>query len=220
MLSDGSIPRLCILRIGGMPWRMFISIGNAIETCAPTSFTLFQADVRHAGHVDEQVVGSDPMLWSLPPVPRGEVVEDRADAERRQDVRRDLEAELAADRPGLAVGRLPEIDLAAHDHVDEFVARREPARLMRVASVGYWFPGNAAGAFEIAEHGAAAGIDQRLDGGIGVLRRVMDLRNVVDGRDAVVELREPAEQFADVDVLRPVVAAQTRPGRTRQYVAK
>ena len=28
-----------------------------------------------------------------------------------------------------AVGRLPEVDLAAHDHVDELVARREPLLL-------------------------------------------------------------------------------------------
>src|SRR4051812_7395731 len=41
-LSDGSMPSVCILMIGGSPWRMFISIGNAIETLAPTSFTLFQ----------------------------------------------------------------------------------------------------------------------------------------------------------------------------------
>ena len=40
---DGSMPRLCILRMGGMPWRMFISIGTASETCAPASLTLCQA---------------------------------------------------------------------------------------------------------------------------------------------------------------------------------
>src|SRR2546430_10024219 len=51
-LSDGSIPRLCILWMGGMPWRMFISIGNAIETCAPTCFTLFQA------------VSDIPVMWT------------------------------------------------------------------------------------------------------------------------------------------------------------
>jgi hypothetical protein len=31
-LSDGSMPKLCILMIGGSPWRMFISIGTATET--------------------------------------------------------------------------------------------------------------------------------------------------------------------------------------------
>ena len=45
---------------------------------------------------------------------------------------------------------------------------------------------------------------QRLDGGVRVLRRVMDLRNVVHRRDAVVELAKSAEQLVDVDVLRPV----------------
>ena len=44
--SDGSMPRLCILRIGGMPCRMFISIGKAIETCAPTSWTACQRHGR------------------------------------------------------------------------------------------------------------------------------------------------------------------------------
>src|SRR2546425_1300573 len=38
-LRDGSMPRLCIFRMGGMPCRMFISIGNAIETCAPAFLT-------------------------------------------------------------------------------------------------------------------------------------------------------------------------------------
>ena len=56
--SDGSMPRLCILRIGGMPCRMFISIGKAIETCAPFLDRL-PARIGHPGHVDEQVVGSD-----------------------------------------------------------------------------------------------------------------------------------------------------------------
>ena len=37
------MPRLCILRMGGMPCRMFISIGTASETCAPASLTFCQA---------------------------------------------------------------------------------------------------------------------------------------------------------------------------------
>ena len=49
--------------------------------------------------------------------------------------------------------------------------------------------GNAARALEIAEGGAASGIEQRLDGGIRVLRRVMDLRDVEHRGDAVIELR-------------------------------
>ena len=32
VLRDGSSPSCCILMMGGMPWRMFISIGNEIET--------------------------------------------------------------------------------------------------------------------------------------------------------------------------------------------
>ena len=61
-----------------------------------------------------------------------------------------------------------------------------------------------AGALEIAEGGAASRIEQRLDGGVRVLGRVMNLRDVVHGRDAVVELRESGEQLVNVHVLRPV----------------
>src|SRR5439155_9848007 len=64
--------------------------------------------------------------------------------------------------------------------------------------------GDASRAFEIAEGGAAARIKERPDRGVGVLRRMMDLRDVVYRRDAVVELREAPEQLADVHVLRTV----------------
>ena len=64
--------------------------------------------------------------------------------------------------------------------------------------------GVASRAFEIAEGGAASGIEQGLDGGVRVLRRVMDLRYVVHRRDAIIELAQRAEQLVDVDVLRPV----------------
>src|SRR5437899_1051586 len=47
-------------------------------------------------------------------------------------------------------------------------------------------------------------MDQRLDGGVRVLRRVMDLRDVVHRRDAVIELGQAPEQLVDVHVLRPV----------------
>ena len=68
VLSDGSSGSCdCILTMGGMPWRMFISIGNASKP-APTSLT-FPGGVRHAGHVDEQVVGSEPDALLTPPVP-------------------------------------------------------------------------------------------------------------------------------------------------------
>ena len=59
-------------------------------------------------------------------------------------------------------------------------------------------------ALEIAEGGATPGIDQRLNGSVGVRRRVTDLRDVVHRGDAVVELAEPTERLIDVDVLRPV----------------
>ena len=49
----------------------------------------------------------------------------------------------------------------------------------------------------------------------------MDLRNVVDGGDTVVELRQAADQFADVDILRPVVAGEAgRPRRSGQHVCE
>ena len=68
--------------------------------------------------------------------------------------------------------------------------------------MGGLLPGGA-GALEIAEGGAAARIEQRLDGGVGMLGRVVDLRDVVHGCDAVVELAEPGEQLVDVHVLWP-----------------
>ena len=60
--------------------------------------------------------------------------------------------------------------------------------LMRNASCGILVAGHAAGTLEIAEGGTAARIEQRLDGGVGVLGRVMDLGDVVHRRDAAVEL--------------------------------
>ena len=49
----------------------------------------------------------------------------------------------------------------------------------------------------------------------------MDLRNVVDGGDAVVELRQSAEQLADIYVLWPVVAGEAgRPRRSGQHVGE
>ena len=41
-LSDGWMPMASVFRIGGMPWRMFISIGTASDTSAPASFTFCQ----------------------------------------------------------------------------------------------------------------------------------------------------------------------------------
>lgn len=65
------------------------------------------ARVGHPGHVDEQVVGSEPDVVVDAALALGEIVQDRADAERREDVRRNLETELAPDVPGLRVSRFP-----------------------------------------------------------------------------------------------------------------
>src|ERR1700738_2296091 len=69
--------------------------------------------------------------------------------------------------------------------------------LMRNASCGYWLPG-------LVPRMGASGLEQRRDRGGRVLRRVVDLRHVVHGGDAVVELGESAVQLVDVDILRPV----------------
>ena len=41
-LSEGCTPNCRVFRIGGVPWRMFISIGVASETWAPAFFTACQ----------------------------------------------------------------------------------------------------------------------------------------------------------------------------------
>ena len=92
-------------------------------------------------------------------------------------MRRNLEAELAPDRPGLVGGRIPKIDLAAHDHVDEPVARevvrREPLVVDAIRVLRILVARNASAkitrALEIAEGGATPRIDQRLDGSVRVL---------------------------------------------------
>ncbi len=169
------------------------------------------AQVGHPGHMDEQVVGPDFEVagrlagWTGATLALGELVQDRANPERRQDVRRDLEFELAPDRPGLLVDLRPEIDLAAHDHGDELIGRGEPLlvdaeRVLRIGVVRRI----GSGSLEIAEGGAASRIEQGLDGGVRMLRRVMNLRDVVHRRDAVIELAESAEQLVDVHVLRTI----------------
>jgi hypothetical protein len=184
---------------------MFISMGAAIDTRAPTSLTFSPRRIGHARHVNEDVVlahgdvGAGRAAGAL-----GELVEDRANAERRENVRRDLQMQLAPDRPGLGVGFGPEIDLAAHDHVDELVLRGEPLLLDAERVLRVLVTGDTARALEIAEGGAAPGVEERLDGRVRMLGRVMDLRDVVHGGDAVVELTEPAEQLADVHIFRPV----------------
>src|SRR6516162_7248335 len=81
--------------------------------------------VGHPRHMDEQVVGPDPDVLIDATLAHGELVQDRAYLEWREDVRRYLQTELAPDRPGLRVDRRPEIDLAAHDHRTELVGRGE-----------------------------------------------------------------------------------------------
>src|SRR5439155_9650238 len=82
-------------------------------------------------------------------------------------------------------------------------------RVLRILVAGIGAEDVGSRALEIAEGGAAPGVEQRLDGGVRMLRRVMDLRDVVHGRDAVVELRQTAEQLADVDVLRTVYGGES-----------
>src|SRR5262245_11216255 len=111
-------------------------------------------------------------------------------------MRRKLEVQLTSDVPGeLVVGQ---VDLDPHDHVDELVARREPP-VLDAGRVGWILvlrigaDKGGAGALEIAEGGASPCIEQGLDRSVRVLWRVMYLRDVVHRRDAVVELRKPAE---------------------------
>ena len=68
VLSDGSIPSCCILMMGGMPWRMFISIGNAIETLAPLFLTPFQPASDMPVMWMNRLSGPMPMC-PLPPTP-------------------------------------------------------------------------------------------------------------------------------------------------------
>src|SRR4051812_14771570 len=122
--------------------------------------------VRHAGHVDEQmlVLLSEPQLPVVAGSAVGELVEGRAYAERREDMRRKLELLLTPDVPGeLVVGQ---VDLDAHDHVDELIAGRKPLIVDagRVSWIlgGGDIVGNAeggAGTLEVAEGGAASGIE-------------------------------------------------------------
>jgi hypothetical protein len=57
--------------------------------------------------VDEQVVGPDPDVVIDPALADGELVQDRTYPERREDVGRNLQAELAPDRPGCVYAKRP-----------------------------------------------------------------------------------------------------------------
>src|SRR5207249_9848788 len=84
--------------------------------------------VGHAGHVYEQVVRPDVDV-AIAARSGGEPLEGRPDAERRKDMRGDLQAELAPDAPRVVGALIAQIHLAAHDHVHELIARREPLLL-------------------------------------------------------------------------------------------
>ena len=161
--------------------------------------------VGHPGHMDEQIVGPDPDVVVDAALAHGELVQDRTYPERREDVRRNLQTELASDRPGLRVDRRPEVDLAAHDHRDELVGRGEVLLFDAEGILGICIV-RAVGsrALEVAERRTTPRIEQGLDRSVGVLWRVVDLRDVVHGRDAVVELAQRTEQLVDVHILRPV----------------
>ena len=91
------------------------------DLCADV-LDLLPGGVGHPGHVDEQVIRSDPDV-AVATRSSGELVKSRPDAERREDMRRNLEVELPPDRPGLVGRRISKVDLAAHDHMDKLVAR-------------------------------------------------------------------------------------------------
>src|SRR5215831_7243661 len=104
--------------------------------------------------MDEQVVGADPDIAIDAALAHSELVQDRPYPERREDVRRNLQTELASDRPG------PEVNLTAHDHCDELVGRGEVLlfdadRILRVRIVG-GVAARGARALEVAEGGATS----------------------------------------------------------------
>src|SRR5690606_13778614 len=120
--------------------------------------------VGHAGHMDEDVVGSE--LTAL-----GERVESGTHAEGLNDVQGNREAKLATDLPGLLVAG--DVDLAAHHHRKQLVLGREVLLLQPPGVAGIFQL--VAPALEIAEDRTAARILERLDGGIRVLRRMVYL---------------------------------------------
>ena len=68
-LRLGSICRLCILKMGGMPCRMFISIGTARETWAPTALTFSQARSDIPVMWTNRLSGPSPSVPLSPPWP-------------------------------------------------------------------------------------------------------------------------------------------------------
>ena len=153
--------------------------------------------IAHARHMDEKAVRAEFPGFR-------QFVEGRLHAESADDMQGDRQAELAADFPRLLIAR--QIDLAAHEHADELVGRREVllADAPGVAGIFRLL----APALEIAEHGAPAGRAEPLDRGVGMFGRVMDLADVHDRGHAGVDLRDAGEQLVDVDVLRAIAQRQ------------
>src|SRR2546423_15689853 len=110
-------------------------------------------------------------------------------------MRGDLQPDLASDVPSLLVAC--QVHLAAHDQGDKLIRRGEPlvldaVRVLRIFVVWVGAENRGARALEITEGGAAAGVEQRLNGGVRGLRRGVELRHGGQGGDAVVELARPA----------------------------
>jgi hypothetical protein len=59
----------------------------------------------------------------------------------------------------------------------------------------------------VAEQGTDSGFLQRLDGGIGVRRRLLDVRPIDDRGNAGIERAQRADEIADIDVVRAIVRA-------------
>src|SRR5215469_4478523 len=85
------------------------------------------AIVGHPGHVDEEIVRSEPECPTVASLAFREQVQRRADAERREYMCRNLEVEVASDVPSVLV--TGQVNLAAHYHGHELVGRGEPLLL-------------------------------------------------------------------------------------------
>ena len=137
-LRDGSMPRLCILRMGGMPCRMFISIGTASETCAPTSLTFCQAMSDIPVMWTNRLSGPSPSRPLSPPRPWA----SKSKVGRMPNGERMCAATWRPSwRPichAFSIAR--KVDLAAHDHGDELVVRGEPLLLDADRVVGILLP--------------------------------------------------------------------------------
>src|SRR6478609_3517913 len=97
-LSDGSMPKLCILMSRWFAVAHVHLDRHSDGNLSTDVLDLLPRRVRHARHVNEEVVRADPNA-AVPAISSGERVENRPYAERRQDMRRDLQVEIASDRP-------------------------------------------------------------------------------------------------------------------------